>query len=163
MATTLGNYALPVTTTCYSTEPSSSASTSSYRYSMYESISDFPSHSFNPPSSAGTTTTSSSSPPLQGYTPSTSSAASANYSHDSEGYASEWYGSQSEYPDSQPQDGEEEAEHQVPLEHPSSQAMLERFLTVDSEMDSLVYLARIAIRCGDVRDGEVPLLPFRER
>lgn len=74
------NYALPVTTTCYSTEPSSSASTSSYQYNMYESISDFPNHSFNPPSYAGTITTSSSSSPLQGHTPSTSSAASANYS-----------------------------------------------------------------------------------
>jgi len=37
--------------------------------------------------------------------------------------------------------------------------MLRRFLTVDSEMDSLAYLARIAVRRGDVRDGEVPLLP----
>ena len=104
------NYAPPVTTTCYSTEPSSSsASTSSYQYSIYESISNFPDYSFNPPSRADTTTSSSSSPsspppPLQEYTPSASSAASANYSYcASEGYTSEHYGSQSEYLGSQPQ------------------------------------------------------------
>jgi len=108
------NYAPPVTTTCYSTEPSSSsssspsASTSSYQYSMYESISNFPDYSFNPPSPADATTSSSSSPPspppLQEYTPSTSSATSENYSYyPSEGYASEHYGSQSEYLGNQPQ------------------------------------------------------------
>jgi len=101
------NYAPPVTTTCYSTEPSSSASTSSYQYSMYEPISNFPDYSSNPPSPVDTTTSSSLSPsslPLQEHTPSTSSATSANYSYyASEGYISDHYGSQSESLGNHPQ------------------------------------------------------------
>jgi len=93
------NYAPPVTTTCYSTELSSS--TSSYEYSMYEPISNFPDYSSNPPSPVDATTSSSLSPPslpLQEHTPSTSSAASADYSYyASEGYASDHHGSHSEY------------------------------------------------------------------
>jgi len=93
------NYAPPVTTTCYSTEPSSS--TSSYEYSMYEPISNFPDYSSNPPSPVDAITSSSPSPPslpLQEHTPSTSSAASTDYSYyASEGYASDHHGSQSEY------------------------------------------------------------------
>ena len=102
------NYTPPVTTTCYSTEPSSSsASTSSYEYSMYEPISNFPNYSPNPPSPVDTTTPSSLSPPslpLQEHTPSTAGAASADYSYyASEGYASDHHGSQSEYLDNHPQ------------------------------------------------------------
>ncbi|PWW76460.1 hypothetical protein C7212DRAFT_21516, partial [Tuber magnatum] len=100
-------YTTPVTTTCYSNEPTSSASTGSHQYSMCESISNFSNYPFSPPPSAGTATSSSSSSPLQGHTPSTSSAASANYSHHaSEGHASVQYRSQSEYSDSQPQENQ---------------------------------------------------------
>ncbi|KAG0636690.1 hypothetical protein HOY80DRAFT_334509 [Tuber brumale] len=111
------NYVPPVTTTtCYSTEPSSSSvSASSYQYGMYESISNFPDYS-NPPSSADTTAPPSS--PFQGYTPSTSSAASANYSYyASGGYAPDDYGSQSEYSDNQSQENQTRSRRQSTRSH----------------------------------------------
>ncbi|CAZ81265.1 unnamed protein product [Tuber melanosporum] len=109
----------PVTTTCYSTEPSSpSASVSSYQYGMYESISSFPDYS-NPPSSADTTAPPSS--PFQGYTPSTSSAASTNYSYyASGGYAPEHCGSQSEYSGNQSQENQTTRRRQSTRSHRST-------------------------------------------